>query len=280
MCKKCTSDANCQKCLDDACVMCNSGYCFNQNKKCQLCALSITGCTSCSQDGKQCHACDIKEFEKDPVNNVCQCIKGTIWEPTLKKCVQCSTKIQNCGECVLSENSYHCTKCAAGLNRVPTQDGKSCVCDSFYYENLSKLCSLCDPYQKCKTCTASNNCQQCDAAKQWILNGQGKCECMPGYIEENNKCLVCGILGCKTCETANTCKTCEEGFRLNENKQCVCNEDRFLNVAKKQCELCSNYITGCYKCSNSSQCSVCDTKLHRDATPNKDGKCVCQSQYT
>ena len=55
--------------------------------------MSITGCTSCSQDGKVCHACDTKEFEKDPLDNVCMCIKGTVWDLTLKKCVSCSSKV-------------------------------------------------------------------------------------------------------------------------------------------------------------------------------------------
>lgn len=68
------------------------------------------------------------------------------------------------------------------MNRIPNRDGKSCVCDSFYFENPTKQCQLCDPYQKCKTCTASNNCQLCDDAKQFTLNAQGKCECMQGYV--------------------------------------------------------------------------------------------------
>lgn len=62
VCKKCTSDSNCEKCINDACVKCNNGFYFNQSKKCQTCSLAITGCTSCSQDGKLCHACDIKQF--------------------------------------------------------------------------------------------------------------------------------------------------------------------------------------------------------------------------
>lgn len=130
------------------------------------------------------------------------CIKGTVWDLNLKKCVQCSTKLENCAECLLSENtSYKCTTCAAGLNRVPSQDGIKCVCKSFYFENTTKQCQLCDPYQKCKTCTTSNNCQLCDADKQWTLNTKGKCECMQGFVEVNNQCLLCGVLGCKTCET-------------------------------------------------------------------------------
>lgn len=111
------------------------------------------------------------------------CIKGTVWDITLKKCVQCSSKVENCAECLLIQNiSYQCTKCGTGLNRIPSNDGKSCVCDSFYFENTTKQCQSCDPYQKCMTCTASNNCQLCDATQKWTLNAQGKCECMLNYV--------------------------------------------------------------------------------------------------
>lgn len=39
-------------------------------------------------------------------------------------------------------------------------------------------------------------------------------------------------------------------------------------------------MTGCYQCSSSTQCDVCDIKLHREPSPNAEGKCVCKSQYT
>ncbi len=121
VCKKCPVDANCEKCLNDSCVKCNSGFYFNSTKKCQQCTLAINGCTSCSQDGKNCHTCDTKQYEKEPLDNVCQCIKGTVFDTTTKSCVQCQTKINFCAICNSVQNTtYECTSCANDLNRVPS----------------------------------------------------------------------------------------------------------------------------------------------------------------
>jgi hypothetical protein len=112
--------------------MCTNGFYVN-SKKCQTCQTSIYGCTSCTQDGKGCHTCDSKEYNPEPVSNVCQCIKGNFYDTTAKKCVTCQTKILYCSACALQESNLYCSECVKDLNRIPSADSQSCICNPNFY---------------------------------------------------------------------------------------------------------------------------------------------------
>ena len=133
-CKQCKIN-NCSKCLNGNCVMCANGYWVESTSKCQTCVSQIYGCTSCSQNGKICHTCDAKDFVPAPLDNVCQCNKGNVYDLAGKKCVTCLSKIPYCDMCTLKkDNAIYCNECQNSLNRVISADGKSCVCNpDFYY---------------------------------------------------------------------------------------------------------------------------------------------------
>lgn len=85
--------------------MCANGFWVESAKKCQTCVSQFYGCTSCSQNGKNCHACDTKEFNPYPVDNVCQCIRGNVYDLVSKKCVSCTSKISFCDFCTLKKDN-------------------------------------------------------------------------------------------------------------------------------------------------------------------------------
>jgi hypothetical protein len=101
-CRKCTNDTNCEKCFGTSCVKCKAGYFLGAGNKCTQCKEGINGCVSCSQDGKKCQTCDNSVYDEKPLNNVCQCIAGTVWDFDVKTCKTCASKIEFCVSCTSS----------------------------------------------------------------------------------------------------------------------------------------------------------------------------------
>ena len=130
----------------------------------------------------------------DTVTKKCPCDAGYFEDPNGGlPCVSCPT---SCSICLASGNSYECTSCKAGNNRV-VKTGQ-CICDFLngFYETGVDLCATCTT--PCKTChTTATTCDSCvDVLKKVVANA---CVCIDGYYSHlTTVCQKCADK-CGTC---------------------------------------------------------------------------------
>jgi hypothetical protein len=155
---------------------------------------------------------------------------------------------------------------------------------------------------------ATPDCDQCE------MNGLNCGFCKPGfYVFESKSGTICvrcdepGLLirgfacqrcaevfpNCQRCQSNQDspskliiCQTCQSGFalrvwsavesRYQNCETCQMGEfEKVTNTGESFCELCSNAITGCSKCSNGGQdCLVCDASNSLFKNPNGRWSCV------
>ncbi|KAL4465990.1 hypothetical protein ABPG74_004227 [Tetrahymena malaccensis] len=295
--QKCTqcSNASCQtcdpslssKCLTcsalqykqgDTCVnTCDSNMIPNSSRICTLCSSKFIGCLLCTLT--QCLSCVNSSDYLDKVNNQCgsTCPLGTFKDssgaPSLNVCTACD---QSCKTC--DQFSTQCTSC----DNNKYLQGATCQvsCDSNYYPNSDRKCTICSSkFPNCTQCTASS-CLQCNLP-YFFVEGQNNCQsqCPQGYgsitTVLNNTCKQCTNSDCKSCQASNLglCDSCYP----NSTKpylsgtscvnQCALNE--YIETSTNKCVLCSAKTTDCDTCTETS-CKSCLTQ-YLDVT---NGQCV------
>ena len=283
ICKKC--DDSCSSCKDgtNACIECNTGYFFNQLKRCIKCSDNCDECTNkthcidCASeffiapDGS-CSPCADVCFEcKGPTADDCiACDPGYYLSKSLKKCFKCHEACSVCD----GPNDYDCSKCAPGyfLNKdmdiAPGKQGDICTkCESG--------CKTCTSPKDCTECHegfyfTDGNCEHCVLGCKNCSAGVHKCtECFEGYYISSTdgtlvNCSRCPA-GCDSCSKDGsgklTCNTCFDGYYPKDNRCIKCTSPCATCTSETECKSCINgHLLVGTSCSSqcSSSCASCE----------------------
>lgn len=283
-CAECSfTDNNCTKCLPDFELVnldnntsnceCKDQHLEVEDMKCKKCEVEY--CEECSEL-KNCIKCQENYIVHKDSHDVYKCIpQCTEADGVLIKdvCESCNIHIDNCIECVNSDETVKCKKCKDLLVKDNT-----CVehCDNGYaYENECKPCST-----WCTSCTNHTTCLSC--MNDYILR-DGNCttNCEIGeYVSETQvngqkvkTCKPCQQ-NCDKCKSSTECTECSSGFTFYpDNNTCVkCDQDSFY-IKDKECRKCG--VDNCKDCSKEnnpdSECTICSEDYY---LKNNDTLCV------
>ena len=266
---------NCFQCSENGCLLCNTNYHYNsENNKCEKNIEEIkcfdSNCKTCfSGEEGACEEC-LEGY--DNKRGICY----ELPKPTNKICPE--------KHYFLKQGIETCQKKCSGID-----------CSKRYYNNY-----LCD-INKCLICVQNQLkiFSNCNNFEDCIIEGCLNCIypdecviCAQGYYLINGICKKC-IEGCSLCSNNQTCDYCFSGYELNNDKQCIFNENNFdfnidlFNYYKKRIyeynfpkekhnvlikndsniKLCDKNCLKCY--DNSGVCLECD-KLYKLV----DNKCI------
>ncbi len=120
----------------------------------------------------------------------------------------------------------------------------------------------------------------CGAGTKYYLEGF-TCKPTPcsNLFNGANMCQDCAST-CKNCTTGlSLCNACySTQFRVLNSTQCDCNYALgYFDNDKDICEVCSDYLPGCVKCTRKDSCDVCHSNFIRENTTSAmaDWECIC-----
>ncbi len=228
-------------------------------------------CLNCADVLANCTACDNATFCINctdgnlPVNGICVpaskvgCLGGLYRDPISLQCVNCSSALSNCIDCV---NSSTCLNCSGGYVvvsgkcmipgsrrlRRQLQDGgavgSNCsVANCTRCSRNASMCTKCSDgfYLKNGECyNCSDGCSSCIYALNLTL-----CQsCEAGYYKVNGTCVPCAeqLANCTRCSRTGICMDCSYGYYKNSTGNCTD---------------CSQTLPGCRYCLNETYCARC-----------------------
>ncbi|CAD8092876.1 unnamed protein product [Paramecium primaurelia] len=253
-CVECLSFINCTVCKPTytnsqlGCICKQNQYeeanqCFDCPIECKQCLNSLY-CYDCYRDDN-----------RILVNGQCLCQNGYYSVISQVKCLSCN---QICGTCN-GQTINDCLLCNPNISNIELI-GSTCKCKiGYFYENSLNQCVQC--HSSCLDCFdySITGCLSCDFLKHRILKGL-KCECEPGYYEQNTECINCPIhedITLSNCYNfcqfdyiwhTQNCNQCNLGFELIQNEcRPICGDS--LITGYEQCEDGNNNIDDlCFNC--------------------------------
>ncbi|GIY11142.1 hemicentin-2 [Caerostris darwini] len=188
-------------------------------------------------------------------NKFCKC-KAGVFGDKCEKIFDCTEgKYKNCeesgGECTYDD----------------TKETSECKClDNKKLDDVEHICKECN-------CGENGKCS--------FDKGEKKCQCDPGFLEEQGECKACDCGSKGQCSFVNSVKTCtcESGYIEDKGicKECVCgtNGQCTFKNGKKKCE-CD---TGFYE--DEETCKDCKCGEKGKECTFKEGvkSCVCEEGY-
>ena len=243
---ECIKDTHCLSIVNSECLSCEKGYYLNN----KVCEENIPIDTNC-------------EISLLP-NECLRCKDGyeLTSEKTCKELMNC--KYSNNNHCLLCNDGYYLVNgsCIKGIDGCIYVDTVCKMCLNGYIMNKEGICQL-----------ETENVEIVNSRNESIVCPLGQ------FINKNKDCENCNkqSKGCIQC-TNEYCLICEEGYVLNEKKQCEqithCLESDGIYCSK--CE--ENYSSNYTSCNQIKDCSVHSlgkcVECEGTMIVSTDGKCV------
>ena len=175
-------------------------------------------------------------------------------------------------------------------------DGTQCfaTCPSGQYgdddSTPGRMCTVLTCFDNCKTCSASNTCDECKGGK-YLLVDKSACadSCGSGSFKDSSSgdtgrtCKVCAVGDCATCtDGTDSCAACNAPKFLSlDASSCVtqCSSKQFSTTERK-CQACA--VTDCHACTApGTACMSCGSNkyLIKDKTSCVDSAAQCGSGF-
>ncbi|ELP92212.1 protein serine/threonine kinase, putative [Entamoeba invadens IP1] len=264
---------NCSTFLNNYCVNCERGY-YEHNK----CISCENNCKMCNKNG--CILCD--DTHSFIIDGVCTKIEHSSlvvpemiisclpsYFSTQTSCKLCSSKFENCEECIFKR----CSKCSNGYYLENNSNSSLCV---------DMRCKEMESKEKCLTCTddyiLSDNGKCVQKISSCGFYKDGKCvECENNsfYLDDNKCTMNPSNLEC-TQYTPIGCLVCDDDFYLDNGNCTKCNTKCTKCVSSS--DICTECINGTIRVNNE-----CETVFDLEGIClefNKYGGCTkCNSEY-
>ncbi|KAL4454553.1 hypothetical protein ABPG74_021758 [Tetrahymena malaccensis] len=262
--------------------MCQIGYFEDLYKTCQQCSQN---CKSCEKQKDQCTDCRLDQNRV--LNNQtkkCDCKDG-MYEDKSGICQSCHF---SCDTCYGGGSAIDCKTCNKQNYRIAQQNNQkiTCQCMQSFYESNKAQCDKC--HYSCFTCSKNSNensCDSCDSSLFRVLNN-GKCICISGYVEINQKCVPCHK-SCQECIgiTNKDCIKCNFDLqRVQEVKdqtsfQCICKSSYYedSNLFCQKCHFTCQECSG-PKAEDCTQCLIQNFRISSNPS-SKNFLCVCKEKF-